>query len=684
MLFKLSLKNMKKSFKDYAIYFMTLILGVAIFYVFNSMDSQQAMMQVSVSSKSIIQLMLTTLSGVSVFVSFILGFLIIYANNFLIKRRKKEFGIYMTLGMGKRQISKILLIETLLIGFISLVIGLAVGVFASQLMSVLVAKMFESDMSQYQFVLSQSAMIKTIIYFGIMYVLVMLFNAVSISKYKLIDLITAIRKNEKVKIKNPFVCVIMFLISVVMLVYAYINVMNPAVLNSPNEIYGLIAMGAIATFLFFWSLSGFILKVVQSSKKLYYKNLNMFVLRQINSKINTTVFSMTIICLMLFVTIGVLSSAVSLNQSVTKDLKELTPVDLSIQKKMDLPNDAIYTQARREDSNISIIETLKNANFEVEKDLKDIVEITAYTSEEITLKDTLKGIAEVVAQNYRFLQTDTLETLIGISDYNKIAKLFGHEELDLKDNEYLVLCDYENMKELRNNALKENDVLLLKGKEYVAKEKQCVKGFIQITTQHLNAGIILLPDSAIKGLKRESNYLNVNYNATTEEGKQEINKKIQELSKNKLFVDKDIVLDAMTKITIYEFSRGIGAIVTFIGMYLGVIFLISSAAILALKELSESSDNKERYTVLRKIGADEKMIHKALLTQIGIFFIIPLALAIVHSIFGLQFAQLILGTIGKQNMLASVPYTAGFVIIIYGGYFIATYIGSKNIIKEER
>ena len=145
-LFSMSIKNIRKSVKDYTIYFLTLILGVAIFYIFNSLDSQEAMLVVSSSTREIIKLMLSMIQFVSIFVALILGFLIVYANNFLIKRRKKEFGLYMTLGMGKRQISGILLGETFLIGLLSLGIGLVIGVFGSQLMSILVAKLFEADM----------------------------------------------------------------------------------------------------------------------------------------------------------------------------------------------------------------------------------------------------------------------------------------------------------------------------------------------------------------------------------------------------------------------------------------------------------------------------------------------------------------------------------------------------------
>ena len=333
MLFKLSIKNMKKSFKDYAIYFLTLVLGVAIFYMFNSLDSQQAMLDISASTRNIIKLMIQMLNFVSVFISVILGLLIVYANNFLINRRKREFGIYMTLGMGKRQISKIILLETILVGLLSLVAGLIIGIFASQFMSILVAKLFEADMTEFVFVFSKDACIKTCIYFAIMYLAVMIFNTITISRYKLINLLTAIKKNEKVKIKNPILSILIFLIAVGILAYCYWKVTGGVqTLSTADKMLPIILLGIISTILIFWSLSGFILKVVQMRKSLYLKGTNMFVLRQINNKINTTVISMSVICLMLFMTISVLSSSLSLRKTMQEDLKEMTPVDLNLYK----------------------------------------------------------------------------------------------------------------------------------------------------------------------------------------------------------------------------------------------------------------------------------------------------------------------------------------------------------------
>ena len=329
---KLSFRNIKKSFKDYAIYFFTLILGVAIFYVFNSIESQTVLLDVTESTYEVIGMMTTMLSAASVFVAFILGFLIIYASRFLIKRRNKEFGIYMLLGMSKRKISMILFFETILIGIISLAVGLGLGILLSQLMSMLVANMFEADMTKYQFIFSQDACIKTLIYFGIMYVIVMLFNAINVGKCKLIDLIQTSKKSETIKLKNLLLCTVVFILSVVALGYAYYMVtggINETV-KTPEDILKPIVIGAISTFFIFWSLSGLILKIVMGMKNLYVKGLNAFTFRQVSSKINTTVFSMTIISLMLFVTICVLSSSLSLKNSMTANLDELAPADIQL------------------------------------------------------------------------------------------------------------------------------------------------------------------------------------------------------------------------------------------------------------------------------------------------------------------------------------------------------------------
>ena len=692
MLCKLSLKNIKKSFKDYTIYFFTLILGVAIFYVFNAIDSQTVLLQTKQSTYEIIDMMTQMLSAVSVFVSFILGFLIIYASRFLIKRRNKEFAIYMTLGMGKRKISTILFIETIAIGLLSLGVGLGLGVLLSQLMSLLVANMFEADMTNFAFTFSKAALIKTVIYFGIMYLLVMIFNTIQVSRCKLIDLMNSSKKSEKVKIKNPIICTIVFILASIILGYCYymVSVPDAASTLTLKEITIIIGLGALSTFLIFWSLSGLILKIVQSIHKVYYKGLNSFTLRQISSKVNTTVFSMTIICLMLFITICVLSSSLSIKNSMTANLKELAPADIELTKKRNIPKELQeefgYTDGQIESSYKTISETLKELKIDENKYLKDQTTIHVYTDPNVTYITTQGDNIDSMKRRYPYLDYTSPEIIVKLSEYNKIAKMFGNDTFTLEDNQYMIIGDYESMTALRDEALKLNTPITIFGKTLTPKYKKVKNGFIEMSSNHITDGVIIVPDNVINvsdnSPQMEYEYMVANYKANDQKGKEKIEEIFTNPELDNLYPD--VTLEGTSKIAIYDASVGLGAMITFIGLYLGIIFLISSAAILALKELSESVDNKIRFNMLRRIGASEKQINKALFRQIAIFFMFPLVLAIIHSIFGIKFCIFLLETFGKEQMLASVFMTMLFLIFIYGGYFLITYYCSKNIIKEKR
>lgn len=677
MLCKLSIKNITKSMKDYAIYFFTLILGVAIFYVFNAIDSQTVMLKASGRTYEIIKLMTSILSAISVFVSFILGFLIIYASRFLIKRRNKEFAIYLTLGMSKRKISLILFFETLLIGLISLIIGLGLGVVLSQLMSILVANMFEADMTKFQFVFSQSACLKTLIYFGIMYLIVIIFNTIIINKYKLIDLLSSSKKSEKVKLKNPYVCIVIFIISVIVLGLAYYLVTDGfEKLTTAEQILIPIIMGIVSTFTLFWSMSGLILKLVMSLKNIYYKGLNSFIVRQISSKINTMVFSMTIICLMLFVTICVLSSSLSLKNSMTKNLKELVPMDIEFTKPVNIEEGNGFSEIEVNDSKISIEKTLENLNLNPEEEFKDTLSFNIYEDESIILKSLLINSLDEIYKEYPFLLYNQTIDLMKLSDYNALAEKFNLEKYNLKENEYIVIVNYDYMASIINTGLKNNPELLLNNETYHSKYKKCQDGFYELNSSRSNTGFIVLPDKALENHTSIAEFLVANY----KNDKEKTEDKIDEVLSNNY--NKTTWLTYNSKIDIANASVGLGALVTFVGLYLGIIFLISSAAILALKELSESTDNKERYNMLRKIGASEEMLNSALFKQIGIFFATPLLLAIIHSIFGIKFANFLLESMGTKGLLLSNIMTAIFLVTIYGGYFILTYICSKNIISK--
>ena len=662
MLYKLSVSNIKKSFKDYAIYFITLIMGVCIFYIFNSMDSQTVMLELSSSQEEMIELLASLLSYVSVFVSVILGFLIIYASRFLIKKRNKEFGIYMTLGMSKRKISLLLLLETFLIGLISLGMGLLLGIALSQITSIFVANMFEVNMTKFSFNFSKSAMIKTIIYYGIIYLVVMIFNTIIINKNKLINLLQVSKKQEKIKLKNPYVCIVLFILSIGMLGSAYYMVTDGLfkLLDYGMNILLLpISLGVVGTILFFYSISGMLLKILSKWHNIYYKKLNTFVFKQISSKINSMVISISVICIMLFITLCLLSSAFTIKNYFNNSINKYAPVDFQ---------GVISTNADKKEVINSI-----NSEKLIKDNVKDMVIINEYYDNNLLYKESLGNYYPIIKDKYPYLRYDFLVEIVGESDYNKLSKLYNLDKVSLKDDEYIIVSNYD--KELYDEVLVRDSIINIFGYDLKPASKRCIEGFVRIGGNPSNLGFFVVPDKVINKEDASIKMLVGNYRTKDEDIVKLIEDKFSEYNRSNT-----ITID--TKNDIKESSTGLSAIVTFIGLYLGIIFLISSSAILALKELSDSLDDKNKYQVLRQIGADEVDINKSLFKQMLIFFVMPLSLAIVHTIFGLRFCTYVLGSLGIDNILKGSVITFIFLIIIYSIYFIFTYICSKNIIKE--
>lgn len=665
---KIAVGNVKKSFKDYTIYFLTLTLAVCIFYSFNSIEAQKAFIDMKASGKEYADSLVQIIAYISVFVSVILGSLILYANNFLIKKRKKELGIYMTLGMGKRKISRILIIETLLVGAISLISGLLLGIVASQGLSLFTSKLFDISMSEYSFVISASSVLKTILYFSIMFFLVMIFNTVVISKYKIIDLLTAGRKNEEIKFKNPILYFISFIMCLISLGVAYsiiikigLNASNPRFLIS-------IILGIIGTVLFFFSLAGFILFVAKRSKRIYFKGLNIFIVKQLNSKVNTNFISMSIICLMLFLTICVLSTGISFKNALESGLKESTPFDAT---------GRMYVND--EDQIKSIEESLDNLGFKFE-DGEEYVYYNLYGSNLTPLDIFGHGVSMKDKEKLSKLRFHI--SFMKLSDYNKIMKLEHKNEVSLKEDEALLLSNiYET--NVIEDYLKNNSYIEINNKKFNIKGGKVIKDNISTEMIKNTFPTFVVNDDETKGFKVSENVMNVNYSkSNSEKSEEKLSTFFKSFTKGKQNFDKTAFIIGYTKQQIYDENRGMTTTILFVGIYLGVVFLITSMAVLALQQLSEASDSIDRYKALRKIGANNKMIGKTIFIQTLVYFTLPIILAFVHSIVGINVANDFISMFNKTDILGSSIITALIFIIVYSGYFYATYSGYKNIVKN--
>lgn len=657
MYFKLAAKNIKKSLKDYTIYFLTLVFGVCIFYTFNSIKSQSVMMELTELQANAFELTNAVIGIASVFISFILGFLIVYANNYLIKRRKKEFGIYMTLGMENKSLSRIIIVETMLIGVISLGIGLVCGVLLSQGISVFTAKLFKTDITKFTFIFSKDAFIRTIICFGLIYLVVLIFNSYAIRKVQLIDLLNGARKNENLKVKSIWISVVVFLISITMIGIAYYMVLKAGVAVVLNVVP--IILGFLGTFLFFFSLSGFFLKILQANKKHYLKDLNMFVLRQINSKINTTFISMSFICLMLFVAICTFSGGLGITKAMNIALDDLTQFDAS------------FWTFDTEDIIGVINEQYGGLNPIIEEKSK----YTNYNTETTYSKFLDKEAMEKNKNNYPIFVDDGIKA-IKLSDFNSVMRMLGKEEIALEENEYYAFGDITDLIKYIQQAMDRGTSIIINGNELKPSNHKVMEVTTYNSTLKDNLCTFVVNDSLVNGLEVSMTNLNIKFNCSQEEAESFINNNMRTTDRTG-----KIPVYGMTKNELRDNSIGLGAMVSYLALYIGIVFLITSAAVLALQQLCESADNSYRYELLKKIGVDDKMIKKSLFYQIGIYFMVPLSLAIVHSIVGLKVSGDIVSIFGNADMIKYILYTMIAVVFIYGGYFIATYNGAKKIIK---
>lgn len=667
MFFKLSLRNVKKSFSDYTLYFLTLTFGVCMFYVFNSIEAQKAMLQISQSALSVMKTLTWLMNIVSVFISFILGFLIVYANHFLIKRRKREFGIYLTLGMEKRGITRILITETFIIGIFSLAVGLFTGIFLSQGLSVFTAKLFEVSMESYTFLFSLSALWKAMVYFGIIFLIAIAAGTVTVSKYRLIDLINSTKQNEKQQVRSPVLTLVLFLLSVLFLGVAYQMVLQYGILTFDNRLLAECVLGAIGTFLLFASLSGFLLKVVQANPRCYLRGLNMFVVRQINNRINTAYLSMALICLMLFCTIGIFSTAIGMTQVLNRGYQDAAPFDVTVTVEGDQQIDALL-----ENFGINLAEFADSSwQYRLYQD----------QAKELTVGTVFEQVEDVLpAENLEQIKENAYYAplcFITETDYNRLLALQNKPGLELFDHQVALATQYvwanADFQECVEQYITRVRSIMIEGTKYAVYPQVITEGIVNNSSNILT---LVVPDELAKNALVDQSVLC--FNCGGDIAKQDRFMNRLEARQN----EDEWNLLAISRNEMVAQEGGSKAIISFIGIYVGLIFLITSAAVLALQQLSQAADNRQRYAVLQKIGADDELLKRTIFKQTAIYFLIPLVVACMHSVVGIKVANDAIRIAGSLNAGRSILLTAAAVLGVYGAYFVATYIGNKNIILK--
>ena len=699
MLGRLALGNVRKSLADFGVYFLTVMLGVAVFYAFNSMTAQQGVLAFSETQDRMFSLLGLVINGVSVFIAFVLVFLVVYASRFLIRRRKREFGLYLTLGMGTGDVVKIVALESLIVGAASLAVGLAVGVGLSQLLLQVTSALFQADVAGaggFAFVFSADALVKTAAVFAGIFLAAALLNARTVAKAKLIDLLHADSKGEEMKLTSLPLSLVLFAVSLAIIGVSYKLLIDNGLMEPSPEFAAATVLVCIGTVLFFYALSGFLLKLVQLIKPLYLRGLNMFTLRQLNAKVNTTFASLSIVCLVLFLAITSVCGGIGIRNALEGSLAKGTPYSASVSTSFGSYNAEAGFEAAplgefgafAEEKGYDMAAGLRESAATLEAgDFDALVQGAAQVDMYVDPADSL--VMDDVEQASGLSLTDFAGPSVNggygaypvymakLSQVNAALELAGKPMLDLGAGECAVFSDSEITSGFYEAAIEAGTVLDVSGHALAVAS---FRGDSLMTTPFpLNTGTVVVPDDAVPaGAVILQSTLDVQ--CASDEDEAAFGEMMDAVAGTDNPDTWPITL-TVTRADVYDQSIGLSTVVAYLAIYLGFVLVIACAAILAIQQLSDASDNARRYGLLRKLGAPERMISGALFAQVLVYFLFPLLLAVAHSACALVVVTDVVAVFGHLDIGAMALTCAACFLAVYGAYFVVTYLGAHRMIK---
>lgn len=698
MLIKLALGNVRKSIRDFSVFFLTLAFGVCAFYAFGSLSDQAAVIQMTSDQRASVQSLMGIFSGVSVFLAVILGFLVVYANRFLIRRRKREFGVYLTLGMRRGQVAAIIATETLSVGVAALAVGLAAGVLLSQLMTYVTARLFETTVAGFSLVLSPRAAAQTVECFALMFAVSLVFNVGTVSRFRLIDLLRADKVSEKVKLRSLPLSVALFVVSLALIGFAYKTLLDHGIL-SDGPWFGLATLlVSVGTALFFFSISGFLLRLVQSSKGIYLRGLNMFVLRQLNSRVNTAWVSITMVCAMLFVAVCGVCTGLSISWNMNQAILEGTAYDATItyyprgySGSEDRGEGALAAQA----CDYDMAGVLSDDVPEWDSLVRDAARVRLYepSTDEGGLPvawalEHTEGDFGSIANQLFTANGERCLDMVRLSDYNALRALLGKKPVELAADECLVWNDLATLDDLWGAFAAQNRELAVMGRTLRPRAelaREHIGDSIGVTiTGTLVVPDDVLPDRAVPYLC----YLNVMFAGSREATQQpfldalEAALAAEASPEARFFNGAGMVGTVNTALDLRDATGSATITITYLAIYIGFILLITCASVLAIQQLSEASDNAARYRVLFELGAEPAMVRRALMAQIAVYFVFPLVVAVCHAACALKSVNDLVELLTGYRIGTALAATVCFVVALYGGYFLVTYRTSRSMIAR--
>jgi putative ABC transport system permease protein len=725
MLCKLAWGNVRRAGRDYLVYLLTLTLGVTVFYAFNTISMQVDI--AGIDEKGLAQVMGSMLGNLTYFLAGVMAFLMVYANNFIMKRRKKEFGLYQVLGMGRGRVATIMALETVIVSVVAFVAGIVLGVGLSQLMTFFTASLFKTQIANFHFFFSVHAFNLTLACMLVMFVLTLLLNLRAVRRTKLIELMGAERRNESIKTRNPWIAIAIFAVGVVLVGVAYYRLLRDGfpltatdskLQEAMNQFGITTAMVTVGTFALFWGLSGMLIKLLQSLRGVYWRGLNMFTVRQLAAKVNTVCFSMGVIAMLLFLAITSVTCGMSIANVMNENLERYNPVDVSQTYVYYTPDTFDYykeyvnpsDEADRmvpADTTVDLYPAWHGRDYSADNndktgkkvDIADVagehVQIDSYLSypfggsdPSVTPSEMCKIMGEKLPKAFGGSNADTMGLFVTpASQYNKLRQMMGEEPVHIGHDQYLLTCDMGGeLVDLYTKYMAGGHALTLGGNTLKPATDKSDEDTAAIANSAMgsNPGTVVVADELLSQLNLQpySSSLLVNY-------KQGMDTTEADESIKYTLLD-DLLVDGkkpgswgtfITRSEMYTQAAQMNGLISYLAIYIGFVLVVACAAILSIQQLSNVADGSRSYRVLEQIGCDDRQIRHSVMAQQAVFFLFPLAVGLAHSFVALKVIIELVSIFGNMSIGGTVGLTCAIFLAAYGGYFLVTYLMSAGMVQ---
>ena len=737
MLMKLALRNVRRSMRDYALYFVTLTLGVAMFYAFNAIEDSRVLFEAQEgaanvllsSGVSIFDILAQVMTYFSIVVAVVLGFLVLYANRFVVRARKKEFGTYLLLGMSPRQVSSVVLMETLIVGVIALAVGLGLGFLISQAIAFATSGLIGVAISDYHLLFSARSAQLTLGCFALIFAVVALFNAVQISRCKLATLLSANSRNERMPVRNPIVCLIVFVLSCLILAKAYAELNLDGLVYFGEHFRTATALMLVGTLSLFWSASGFFILVIQRLRGVYFKGLAMFTMRQISAKVNTAFVSLWAVTVLLFFSIVVFSTGFSLATVFSDQLEENTQFDTSIRASLmalDISDmEAVPAeQYGGEEAKAAAIQEVEAQRNEIHRlwqenggstaaYLKSLIpdwdervtgsaQVDTWLANDLTNKQLADACGFTLAQigsDDNSSMADEGVQYVSLSQFNAARQLAGEKPIELATDEYLVDNTIDKSTDYAKALGQKGRTITVDGHELTASG-QVVSQSLQVSSMGCLIAVLVVPDelAADRFAAGDLPYLSeLNVNLASDSQEQTMKDLMAEYGKAVPPSEKHAEMGLTyepgmagvllryydTSESVIADSMGLKLLLVYLALYIGFVFLMTTAAVLSVQQLSEVADSIPRYRLLAQLGCDRAMVLRSLRTQIGIYFVAPLLVAGCHSACTISVLyENLLSLWGASAVTGTLTIGIALVVAVYAIYLASTYLVARSAVTS--